>query len=198
LRLFFLFASWRNEATPQGDNNYICKMKTAVLKFGIISGLIFSTMVIIMILLEGGSGNFESGQGFNYLFMVGAYSMVFFGIREYRDKKLAGIISFNQAFRTGLLIVLIGAVFYTATWIIYQHFIDQDFTTRYTEYMVEQMKSSGKSTEQINSEVEAFRKNMAEYNNPATRAVYTFLEIFPLGLLISVLCALLMKKKVSV
>jgi hypothetical protein len=173
-------------------------MKTAVLKFGIISGLIFSTMVIIMILLEGGSGNFESGQGFNYLFMVGAYSMVFFGIREYRDKKLAGIISFNQAFRTGLLIVLIGAVFYTATWIIYQHFIDQDFTTRYTEYMVEQMKSSGKSTEQINSEVEAFRKNMAEYNNPATRAVYTFLEIFPLGLLISVLCALLMKKKVSV
>lgn len=172
-------------------------MKTSVIKFGSISGLIFSAMVILMVILEGGTGNFESGQGLNYLFMVAGYSMVFFGIREYRDKKLNGAISFNAAFRTGLLIVITGAVFYTLTWVIYQHYVDREFTDRYTEFVIDKIKSGNKSPEQIESEIDAFTKNMQEYNGPFTRGMYTFLEIFPLGLLISVLCALLMRKKVS-
>ena len=172
-------------------------MKTTVIKFGLIAGLIFSAMVIIMIILEGGTGNFEAGQGLNYLFMVSGYSMVFFGIREYRDKKLNGVITFNAAFRTGLLISVTGALMYTLTWVLYQYFIDLEFTDRYTEYIIERIQSENKSPEQKAQEIAAFTRNMAEYNSPLTRGIYTFLEIFPLGLLISVLCALLMRKKVS-
>lgn len=172
-------------------------MKTSVIKFGLISGLIFSAMVIIMIILEGGTGNFESGQGLNYLFMITGYSMVFFGIREYRDKKLNGIISFNAAFRTGLLIIVTGGLLYTFTWIFYQYYVDIQFTERYSKYIIERIKSGEKNPEQIEKEVETFKNNMAEYNSPLTKSIYTFLEIFPLGLLISVLCALLMRKKVS-
>lgn len=172
-------------------------MKTSVIKFGVISGVIFTAMVILMVILEGGTGNFEAGQGLNYLFMVAGYSMVFFGIREYRDKKLNGIISFNAAFRTGLLIVIIAALLYTITWVVYQHYVDKEFTDRYTEFVIDKIKSGNKSQEQIEAEIETFTKNMKEYNSPFTRGIYTFLEIFPLGLLISVLCALLMRKKVS-
>lgn len=168
-----------------------------IIKYGLIAGLILSGMAVVGFLMEGGNGKFDSGQSIGYIFQIAAFLMIFLGIREHRDKLLGGSINFTMAFRTGLLIVIIGSLMYTLTWMIYIHFVDTGFTDRYTEFMVDQIKNQITDPAEAEKNIEAFRKNMTEFKHPATRSMYTFLEVFPPGLLITILCALLMRRSVS-
>jgi len=78
---------------------------------------------------------------------------------------------------------------------IYFNFIDNTFIERYSVYYIEKVKAGGMSDDQITHEIKAFNENMANYKNPAVMAFYTFLEVFPIGLVVSILCAMLMKRK---
>ena len=151
-------------------------------------------MVFTMMLLIGDSSDFERGESVRYIFIVAAFSMIYFGIRQLRDKFLGGAISFNKAFRTGLLITLIASACYALAWLVYFNFIDESFTERYTAYMIDKIKSGGKAPEEIETEIKLFSENMADYKKPWVMGLYTFLEVFPIGLLISILCGLLMKR----
>lgn len=128
--------------------------------------------------------------------MVVSFSMIFFGIRSHRDKNLGGIISFNIAFRVAILITLIASACYVAGWMVYFNFIDNSFIEKYTAYYTQKMNSSGNTAEEIKKEIDAFNENMSNYKKPWVMSFFTFLEVFPIGLVISVLCAMLMKKSV--
>ena len=169
-------------------------MKFIVLKFGFIAGLILAIMVFVMSAIVGDSTDFEKGESLGYIFTVSAFFTIYLGIRSLRDNYSKGIISFNKAFRTGLLITLIGCVFYTAAWMININFIDNSFVERYTEYYINKVQSSGKSQEEIEKEIQLPKQSMSGYNNPFEMAIYTFLEIFPVGLIISILCSFLMRR----
>jgi len=172
----------------------IIQMKRIVLKFGVIAGLILSGMVFTMTALLGDGSDFEKGEAYGYLFSIAAFSMIFLGIRAYRDKELGGTINFNKGFRIGILITLIASVMYTISWMLYFNFIDDSFIEKYTSYYIEKLNASGKPQAEINAEIEKFNSNMENYKNPAVMSLFTFLEVFPIGLVISILCALLMKR----
>jgi hypothetical protein len=164
-------------------------------KYGLIAGLILTGMVVTMMLMIGETSNFERGESVRYLFIVSAFSMIYLGIRQYRDKKLGGTISFNIAFRTGLLITIIASTCYAIAWLVYFNFIDESFTERYTTFMIDKIKTGDKTPEEIENEIKLFTVNMADYKKPGVMGLYTFLEIFPIGLVISILCGMLMKRK---
>ncbi|MBL0340553.1 MAG: DUF4199 domain-containing protein [Bacteroidetes bacterium] len=172
-------------------------MKKIVIVYGLIAGLILVSMIFIMMALVGDSSDFDRGESVGYISMVLAFSMIFFGIRSHRDKNLGGAISFNISFRTGILITVIACLCYVAGWLFYINYIDNSFIEKYAAFYLNKLNSSGKSSEEIKNEIVAFNKNMENYDNPGVMALFTFLEVFPIGLIISVLCALLMRRKVS-
>jgi hypothetical protein len=172
-------------------------MKNIVLKFGLIAGIILVAKVFVMMAIKGDSSDFEKGASAGTIFIVGAFSMIFFGIREYRDKISGGIINFNRGFRVGILIATLASVIYVIGWMINFNYIDTSFIENYIVFYSEKIKASGKNPQDIEKEITAFKANMANYNNPAVMAMYTFLEVFPVGLIITVLCALLMRKSVD-
>ena len=172
-------------------------MKTIVFKYGIIGGLILVTMIITMMLMLGDSTDFEQGEAYGYIFIIAAFSTIFLGIREYRDKISGGSITFNKGFRIGILITVIASLCYTAGWMIYFNFVDDSFIRKYTAYYIEKVQSSGRPAAEIETEIAAFKKNMAEYDNPFVMALYTFLEVFPIGLIITILCSLLMRRNAA-
>lgn len=173
-------------------------MRPIVLKYGFISGIIFIAMIFTMMALVGNSTDFEKGEKYGYLFMIPAYSMIFLGIRNYRDKKSGGAINFNQGFRVGILITWIASLCYAAGWLIYFNFIDHSFVERYTVYYSDKLSHSAKTAEEIAKEIAAFKESMHNYKNPFIMAMYTLLEVFPVGLIISILCAMLMRRKPAV
>src|SRR4051812_14917244 len=97
-------------------------MKKNVLIYGLVSGLIISALMAINVNSCIKSGKFESSIVIGYASMLIAFSMIFVGIKNYRDKYNAGIISFGKAFKVGFLITVIASTIYVITWLIEEHF----------------------------------------------------------------------------
>jgi len=171
-------------------------MQKIILTYGLIAGAIVSSMLVItQPLLSNGMINYDNGMIVGYTSMVIALSVVFFGIKTFRDQEGKGKISFGTAFKIGILITLIASLMYAISWEIYYNTVGSDFMEKYTSYHIQKLQASGATAEKI----EATQKEMAafseQYKNPVIRFGMTLLEIFPVGILITLLCAALLRKK---
>jgi hypothetical protein len=95
------------------------------------------------------------------------------------------------------LITLISCGCYVATWeILYFKFgFMHEFMDKYGAYMVEQAKASGSSQESIQAQVRDFERYKQLYENPLFNAAMTFMEPFPVGLLVSIVSAVILRRR---
>lgn len=175
-------------------------MQKTVLTFGVISGLIVvglwhATRSLWM--GENGEMDMSKGELFGYINMIVALSMIFFGIRQFRERHLGGKISFGKAFKVGFLISLIASAIYVIGWMIYYNTSDiaQTFPAQFMEHWKEQLTASGMTADQINAKMAEYDKNWELYKNPVIMAGMTLMEILPVGLIITLISALILKKK---
>ncbi len=174
-------------------------MKKIVRNYGLMAGgILAAVMLITAPLYSSGKMSIEAGGWVGYISMIVALSAVFFGVRAYRDNEAGGAISFGKAFQVGILITLVASIIYVAVWMIYSSFgSGNEFMDQYYQYSVEQLQKSGKSAAEIEQEIARMEQFAEMYKNPLVKIGFTFLEIFPVGLIISLLCAALLRKKVS-
>jgi hypothetical protein len=171
-------------------------MQRIILIFGFIAGAIVSSMMFItMPMYDSGLLNFENGEIVGYTTMVIALSMVFVGIKSYRDSHLNGVISFGKAFKVGILITLIASVMYVISWEICYHTVASDFTDQYSAYYLENLKKGGATDGELQSAVTELDEFKKQYSNPMIRFGYTLVEIFPVGLIITLISAALLRRK---
>lgn len=176
-------------------------MQKLVLKFGLIAGAIISIFLLIgMQLMTGADGkvNFQYGETFGYVSMIVALSMIFFGIRSYRDNHLSGAITFGKALKVGLLITLVASLIYVATWMIYYHSSNnaEEFVQQYLAHSMENMRKSGMAEADIAKKTAESQDFMKTYDsNPLVMFGMTLMEIFPVGLVISLLSSFILKRK---
>ena len=127
-----------------------------------------------------------------------SFLLVFFGIRSYRDNVGNGQITFAKAFAVGICITLISCIFYVVTWeILYFNFM-HDFMDKYGAHMIEKLKASGASAAAIQAQVEQLKKFKELYENPLFNAAMTFIEPFPVGLVITLVSAAVLRKKAAI
>ena len=175
-------------------------MKKTVITFGLISGLIIVVLGYATTSLAtdaNGRLDFSKGEIFGYINMLIALSMIFFGIRQYRERYLDGRITFGQAFKVGILISLIASVIYVLGWMVYYNTSDlgETFPAQYLDHMKEKWAAAGMSADQINQKAQGFEKNMEMFKNPLIMAGMTLMEIFPIGLVITLISAFILKRK---
>ena len=169
-------------------------MKKIVLTFGLISGAIMSaSMTAIMVFAH--QTNPSSGMIIGYTIMVLSFLLVFFGIRSYRENVGNGYISFGRALGVGFLIMLISCACYVATWEIVYHKFMPDFGEKYLAQSIDRLRASGKSPQEVESEIESMRSMMQLYNsNIFFNMAITFLEPLPVGVLMSLICVHLRRR----
>ena len=168
-------------------------MKKTVLTFGLISGAIMSALMLATVPFMHKIG-FDRGLIIGYTSMVLAFLLVFFGIRSYRENIGGGQISFGRALGVGFLIMLISCVCYVVTWeIVYFNFLP-DFGDQYANYMIQNARASGASAEQIAKQVEEMKNFKTMYDNPLINVAFTFLEPLPVGLIMTFISALILRK----
>ena len=168
-------------------------MTKIVWTFGLIAGGILSLMMILTIRFVDSLG--EGGLLLGYATMVAAFLLIYFGVRSYRDNVLGGSIGFGRAFATGLLIALIGGVCYTATWeVMYRKFMP-DFSEKYGQRQVEHARQQGKSDAEVAKVQADMQKFAVAYKNPFYRSAMTFLEPLPVGIVISLVSAGVLRRK---
>ena len=171
-------------------------MKKTVLTFGLIGGAIMAAMMFATLPFVDKIG-FEKGEIVGYTTMILAFMLVFFGIRSYRENVSGGRISFGRAFAVGILITLVACVCYVVAWeILYFKFMP-DFVDKYASYMVEKVRASGASQQAIDAQLQQMNSFKAMYNNPFINAAMTFVEPFPVGLIVTLISAAILRKKAN-
>lgn len=170
-------------------------MKKTILIFGLISGILSSIFMMATVPFMDNIGHGNAGLLIGYTGMVLAFLLVFFGIRSYRDNMANGRITFGRAFAIGICITLISCAFYVVTWeIIYFKFMP-NFMDNYGNYTIETLKASGASAAAIQAKIQELQKLKILYKNPLYNAAMTFIEPFPVGLLITLLSAAILRRK---
>jgi hypothetical protein len=169
-------------------------MKKTVLTFGLISGGMMAAMMFATLPFVDKIG-FDKGVIVGYTTMVLSFMLVFFGIRSYRENVGGGSITFGRAFAVGILITVISCVCYVVAWeIIYFKFMP-DFVDKYVSHVIEKAKASGASPEAIQAQVQEMKKFKDMYDNPFFNAAITFTEPFPVGLIVTLVSAAILRKK---
>lgn len=169
-------------------------MKRIVLTFGLISGAVVSVLMTLVVSFIDQIG-FDRGVIVGYTAIVLSMLLVFFGIRSYRENVGNGQISFGRAFTIGILITLISCACYVITWeIVYFNFLP-DFGEKYGSYMVDQARTSGASPEQVAQTVDEMKQMKRYLDNPFVNAAFAFTEPFPVGLIITLVSALILRKR---
>ena len=169
-------------------------MKKTVLTFGLISGAISAVLMLSTFPFMDRIG-FDKGMYVGYTAMVLSFLLVFFGIRSYRENVGDGEISFGRAFSVGILITLVSSLCYVVTWEIIYFGFHPDFCEKYSAYMVEKAKASGATQQVIEATREQMRQMKVMLDNPLINSAMTFLEPLPVGLLITLISAVILRKK---
>ena len=169
-------------------------MKRVVLIFGLISGVISAGLMLAFIPFIDKIG-FDKGFVLGYSAIVLSMLLVFFGVRSYRENVGNGHISFLRAFSVGLLITLISCALYSVTWQIAYHAFLPDFFDKYTNYVVSKMKESGSSPQEVSAKLAEMKSLQALNNNPLVGFLLVFLEPLPVGLLVTLVSALILRRK---
>ena len=168
-------------------------MRKTVLTFGLISGAVSSLMMIATAAFGNRIG-FDRGAVIGYASVVLSFLMVFFGIRSYRDNVGNGQITFLKAFAVGISITVISCICYVVTWeVIYYTFLP-DFWDKYGAHLVEKLRASGATPAALQAQLQEVAKYKELYKNPLLNAALTFIEPFPIGLVITLISAAFLRR----
>ena len=168
-------------------------MLRTILPFGLASGLIVALPMFAMLAVDFDHDSWTSSHFFGYTLMLVALSLVFFGVKRYRDRDRGGVIKFLPAFLLGLGISAVAGVVYVVGWEITQALTNNAFITDYPKAMIEAARAKGASAAEIDKMTAEMAEFSRMYVNPLFRIPMTFIEIFPVGVVVSVITALVLR-----
>jgi hypothetical protein len=134
--------------------------------YGVIAGLII-TALTFLIFFTGLFGHIQSPL-LGYLVMLVGLTMIFVGIKRFRDMECGGVIRFGRALLLGLGIGVVASIIYVLAFELY-------------------VATVGAALVQ---DIEAM---MPGYSNPFYRMSITFLEILPPMLVVALLSAAILR-----
>ena len=162
-----------------------------ILVYGLIAGLLVGIPMSLITATAHIGGIW--GMVVGYLIMLVALSMVFVAIKRRRDLTQGGVIRFWPAFGLGLGISFVAGVLYVAAWEATTAAIHLDFGTVYANSVIAQQKAAGVTGEALQKVIDQMEQFKVQYANPLYRLPMTFIEIFPVGVLVSLISAALLR-----
>lgn len=172
-------------------------MKKISVIYGLIGGIIVSAFMALTIPNMDADTDMTLSMFMGFASMIVALSTVFLGIKKYRDVHLNGVISFGKAFLIGLYISLIASTMYVLTWMVISDLYMPDFMENYVEAQLKAFEQSAATSEEVSQKREELKAMAESYKNPVIKALYTYMEIFPVGLIITLISSLILKRKPS-
>jgi len=173
-------------------------MKKNIVIYGSVAGIVVSIlMLFITNYLSHCEGNmdYDTSMLIGYASMLIALSLVFVGIRNYRNKYNGGVISFGKAFKIGLFMVLVASTIYVAAWLIAYFFFIPDFFEKYSAQMLDKLRTGGASQMEIERQTKEMANLAVMYKNPLYNAAMTYMEILPVGLIVTLISSLILRRR---
>lgn len=151
------------------------------MRYALVYGLIAGG-IIILTMIAGfeltAPDSFTRTLWYGYLLMLVVLTIMFVGIKRYRDVECGGVIRFGRAFGLGLGIAAFAALAYVLIFEIY---------LALTGYRMlgEMAAAAGSGAERAQMESMLY--------NPLLRPALVFIELFPVGLVVALVSALVLR-----
>ncbi len=169
-------------------------MKKTVWIYGLLASAIIVGISATFLWTATDDADYSSGAWLGYVIMIVGFSLIFVAIKQQRDQH-GGVINFSQAFQVGLWITLIATFFYVLSWELYYQQAGADFMAKYTASYLENMRQEGANEAAIQA-TEAEMQEMGEkYRQLPYRVMITVMEILPVGLIITLISAMLLRNR---
>ncbi|HWI86410.1 MAG TPA: DUF4199 domain-containing protein, partial [Sphingomonas sp.] len=168
-------------------------MPRKILSYGLVAGLLAGVPLSVVVIAMGHEQPMTYGMVIGYLIMLVALSTIFVAIKRYRDQDGGGVVRFWPAFGLGLGISVVAGIVYVISWETAVSVAHLDFASSYARAIIEQQRAkgvTGPALAKVVAEMEAFK---VQYANPLFRWPMTFAEIFPVGVLVSLVSAGLLR-----
>lgn len=161
------------------------------LVYGGIAGAIAIAVIVFSLVFD--LPNHGHSVWFGYLVMLTALTLIFVGVKRYRDVECGGVIRFGRAFGVGLGMAVVAGVVYVAVWEAFVAATGWDFMAEYAGSIIEGMRADGASAADIAAKQEEMRGFEEIFANPMLRIPMIFAEIFPVGLVVALISAALLR-----
>lgn len=175
------------------------KMKKTVLIYGIIGGLVVTLLFLGPVVINAEQymdpENMASGEILGYSIMILSMLCVFFGVRHYRKKRDGQEFSFGKGMAAGVLITLVAtAVFYIGNVVLYE-VVAPDFLQEFSSYYKDYMLESASGPEERDQILAAYESEAYLMENSYLYALLMAGSVFFIGIIISLLSALILRRK---
>lgn len=164
-------------------------MNNILLKNGIFGSIIVSALLLSVTFYMKANPEKEVSMFFGFAGMLLAFIFVVLGIKQQRDAN-NGFISLGKAFLTGFWITLIISTIYVLVWLVILYNFFTNFAEHYTDMAI--AKASPDEVAKVTEDMNSFKEM---YKSPIMVILLTYMEILPLGIVFSLISALILKKK---
>ena len=164
-------------------------MNNIIIKNGLFGSIIVSALLVFVTMYMKANPEKEVSMMIGFAVMILAFFFVAWGIKQQRDAN-NGLITFGKAFMIGLWITLIISTIYVLVWLIILYNFFPNFAEHYTDMAI--AKASPDELTKVTEEMNSFKEM---YKNPIWVILFTYMEILPLGIVFSLISALILKKK---
>jgi hypothetical protein len=169
-------------------------MKKNVRKYGLLSGLALAVMLALTVPFEHHTSA-RWGMVGGYTIMVLSFLIVFVGVKQYRDTECGGSITFGRALAAGVLMMLISCACYVAMWEVLMATVEKNFAHEYAGTMLERAQKSGIQGAALEAKIAEIHKFEVMYSNPLYRVPMTLLEPLPVGIVMALVTAGILRRK---
>jgi hypothetical protein len=169
-------------------------MLRKILSYGVVAGLIVGVPLSALTVSMSGQ-SLSYGMVIGYAMMLIALSMVFVAVKRHRDADLGGVIGFWPALGLGLGISFVAGIVYVLAWEAACAVAHLDFGAVYAKTLIDEQKAKGVTGPALATFIAQMEQFKIDYANPFYRLPMTFIEIFPVGLLVSLIAAGLLRNR---
>lgn len=167
-------------------------MKKRTLLLALAAGVFVSIFMVILVKYCD-TQHAVTNMLITYTAMIIAFSVIFVATKKERDSN-GGIITFGKAFRIGLIITLITSTIYVAVWLVDYYVFMPDFMEKYTQHIIQQLKASHLPPQELKAKIDEANKNKVLYSSPLGLTLEAYMEILPVGVIVSLIAALILKR----
>jgi hypothetical protein len=164
-------------------------MKYNIIKNGILGGIIVSIVMICMTYYMKVNPDNEPNTIIGFASILLAFIFVILGIKKERESNKDSI-TFVKALLTGWYISLVISTIYVLVWLIIYYNFFPDFMEQYSAMVLKNTKA-----EELAAKTTEMNQMAAWYKNPVMIILLTYMEILPIGIVVSLIGALVLKKK---
>lgn len=172
-------------------------MKSLIIKYGVIAGLIIVAIPSIGTLMMGtGPETYQTGEIIGYSTMILSLLLIFLAVREFKQHTTQPVC-FAKILKIGLGVTVIASLMFGLYNVIYATYIEPEFMDNYFNYYIENIRQSGQSEDVIAAQITQLEKDKAFFMNPLVNFSAMFFSVFIVGLIISIVSAISQSDKKS-